>query len=144
MNADDEDAIDFMEIASHLGYLGYTVTPPPDGSRWCCASHTDHWTFGFTRWRGFLWLRCGVPLSAEESADVAATLEWVNDIRHSARVTKFHIARDPSGEVYVEASAFLPFAYEREAFGVWMLQWVQETSRINPPASRRGAQRERP
>ena len=83
-------------------------------------------------------------MSAEESADVAATLEWVNDIRHSARVTKFHIARDPSGEVYVEASALLPFAYEREAFGVWMLQWVQETSRINPPASRRGSQRERP
>jgi hypothetical protein len=24
MNADDADAIDFMEIASHLGYLGYT------------------------------------------------------------------------------------------------------------------------
>lgn len=140
MNADDADAVDFMEIASHLGYLGYSVTPPPDGSRWYCASHANHWTFGFTRWRGFLWLRCGVALSANEAADSIATLERVNNHQRMARVTKFHVARDSAGQVSIEATAFLPFTYERAAFGTRMLQWIQETSRISLPASKQGMQ----
>jgi len=138
MNADDADAVDFMEFAAHLGYLGYTVTPPPDGSRWYTAAHPEKLTFGFTRWRLFLWLRCGVTLSSDEAADSLDTLEWVNDMRHSSRITNFHVDRDPSGKTFVEASAFLPFAYDREAFGVWMLQWIQETARMVAPVSKRG------
>jgi hypothetical protein len=138
MNADDADAVDFMEIAAHLSYLGYSVMPPPDGSCWFGASHPDRWSFGFMRWRGFLWLRCAVNLPAGESEQSVGTLEWVNDLRRGARITSFCVQRDQSGSDFVEASAFLPFTYERKAFGIWMLQWIQETSRIVVPASRRG------
>jgi hypothetical protein len=143
MNADDANAVDFMDFAAHLSYFGYTVTPPPDGSRWYIATHPERWKFAFTRWRGFLWLRCGVTLTAGEAADSPATLAWVNDLRRGARITKFHVESDPSGEDFVEATAFLPFAYDRKAFGVWMLQWIQETSRIILPVSKRESQKER-
>jgi hypothetical protein len=42
----------------------------------------------------------------------------------------YHLAND-DGEHVIEATTFLPIAYERQAFGEWMLLWIEETSRIS-------------
>ena len=130
MNAEDADAIHFMEIASHLGYLGYTVTPPTAGATWYTASHASRWRFGFTRWSGFLWLRCVVTLPEVYSADCARSLALVNQLRINARVASYYLANDEENSL-VEATAFLPAAYDRTAFGDWILLWIEETSRIS-------------
>lgn len=133
MNTEDADAIHFMEIASHLGYLGYTVTSPPSGAIWYTASHPTRWKFAFTRWRNFLWLRCVVDLPEGISSDSEQGLECVNRLRIDSRIVSYHLAND-DGEHVIEASAFLPIAYDRKAFGEWMLLWIEETSRITAAA----------
>ena len=130
MNAEDADAIHFMEIASHLGYLGYTVTPPPAGAMWYTASHPSRWKFAFTRWRTFLWLRCVVNLPEGVSSECPQALDRVNQLRIDSRVVAYHLAND-DGEHVIEATAFLPIAYDRQAFGEWMLLWIEETTRIS-------------
>jgi len=131
MNTEDADAIFFMETASHLGYLGYTITPPPAGAAWYTASHPSRWTFVFSRWRGFLWLRCVVNLPEGVTSDSKQSLERINDLRGPARLVNYHLAQDENGEHVVEAAAFLPIAYDRQSFGDWILQWIEETARIS-------------
>jgi hypothetical protein len=131
MNTEDADIIHFMDIASHLGYLGYTVTPPPDEAMWYTASHPSRWKFVFTRWRGFLWLRCVVTLPDDISADCSRSLARVNQLRLDARLAAYHLAED-EGDTVIDATAFLPIAYDRKDFGEWMLLWIEETSRIGP------------
>jgi hypothetical protein len=133
MNPDDADAVHFMEIAAHLGYLGYEVAPPPDGQPWFIATHPDNWTFGFARRNTYLWLRCVVTLPDDELCDFPRTLEWVNELRREASLAKYHVTREDGGECIVEASALLPLAYDRKSFGAWMLQWVEDTSRLAKP-----------
>lgn len=133
MNTDDADAVRFMEIAAHLGYLGYEVTPPPEGRLWFVASHPAHWTFGFARWNTFLWLQCVVTLPDDEFCDLTRTLEWVNELRRDASIAKYHVTQETDGECVVEASALLPLAYDRQSYGPWMLQWVEDTSRLARP-----------
>jgi hypothetical protein len=134
MNAEDADAVQFMEIASHLGYLGYAVSPPPEDATWYAATHPNRWNFLFTRWRGFLWLRCVVDLPAGVTSDCTRALEWVNEVRVNARVASYHVAEYRDGEHVIEATAFLPIAYDRQAFGALMLNWIEDTSRISPTA----------
>ena len=133
MNAEDADAVYFMDIASHLGYLGYTVMPPSDGAVWYTASHPSRWTFVFTRWRSFLWLRCVVDLPKEVSSESPQALARVNHMRVDARVVAYHLAHE-HGQHVVEATAFLPITYDRQSFGDWMLMWIEETSRITAKA----------
>jgi len=130
MNAEDADAIHFMEIASHLGYLGYTVMPPPSGAMWYTASHPSRWKFAFTRWRSFLWLRCVVNLPEGICSECPQALDRVNQLRIDSRVVAYHLAND-DGEHVIEATTFLPIAYDRQAFGEWMLLWIEETTRIS-------------
>lgn len=129
MNAEDADTVHFMDIASHLGYLGYTVTPPPVGAMWYTASHPSRWTFAFTRWRDFLWLRCVVDLPEGVSSECTRALARVNHLRVDARVAAYHLANE-HGRHVIEAAAFLPITYDRQTFGNWMLMWIEETSRI--------------
>jgi hypothetical protein len=42
----------------------------------------------------------------------------------------YHLAND-DGEHVIESTAFLPIAYDRQAFGEWMLLWIEETTRIS-------------
>lgn len=130
MNTDDADVIHFMEFATHLGYFGYEVTPPLDGRPWFKATHPDHWTFTFTRWNAFLWLRCVVVLPDDELCDFTRTLEWVNELRRKASIAKYQAALEDDGERVVEASALLPVAYDRHSFGSYMLKWVEDTARL--------------
>jgi len=120
MNAEDADAVHFMEIASHLGYLGYSVTPPPAGEMWYVAEHPTRWTFVFARYRCFLWLRCVVNLPEGVSSDYPRALARTNELRMDARMASYHLAND-QGEHVIEASAFLPATYDRQSFGEWML-----------------------
>ena len=133
MNAEDADAVQFMDFASHIGYLGYTVTPPPVGAKWYTATHPARWKWAFTRWRGFLWLRCVVTLPKGVSAEGPRALEQVNELRLDARVAAYHLAHDDE-EHLIEATAFLPIAYDRQAFGEWILHWVEDTTRISATA----------
>ena len=130
MNDEDADAVHFMDVASHLGYLGYTVTPPPAGAIWYTASHPARWKWAFTRWRGFLWLRCLVTLPSGVSAESPRALEQVNQLRLDARIAAYHLAQNDEDHI-IEATAFLPIEYDRQTFGEWILLWIEETTRIS-------------
>lgn len=136
MNLDDADAIDFLEIAAHLGYLGYTVVPPAVGNQWFLAKHKDRWNFGFRRWRSSLFLKCTVGLEESDLGDRGQLLEWLNELQIKARLTSYHTAKNSLGQPYVEAAALLPIEYDRSAFGAWMLTWIEEISRITMPIRR--------
>ncbi len=136
MNAEDADAVGLLEVAAHLGYLGYKVTPPADDDSWCVASHPERWRFVFRRWRSFVFLRCVVQLTEADTANRWHVLEWVNALRLKAKLTCFHAGRDGEEQAYVEATAVLQVGCDRAAFGAWMLTWVEEISRITLPIPR--------
>ena len=132
MNAEDSDVVRFMEIAAHLGYLGYTIRPPADDSCWYIANHPSKWRFCFTRWRAFLWLRCSLALPACDSAERVSALEALNALQEDAVVTKYHLDDPEGGEWGIEATAFLPIDYDRQLFGSWALRWIEETDKLAP------------
>jgi hypothetical protein len=135
MNAQDADVVHFLDLAAHLGYLGYLVKPPEDDSRWYHACHDMKYTFRFARWRQFLWLQTSVVLSAAALRERPAALAWVNTLRQAARLTKYHVYAGPDENLVVDADAFLPSRYDRRQYATWLLQWVKETDCLAGPVT---------
>jgi hypothetical protein len=135
MNASDADAVHFLDLAAHLGYLGYSVTPPEDESRWYRACHDQRYTFRFARWRQFLWLQTSVVLSSQQGSERTAALAWINLLRQAARLTKYHVYGGRDKALVVDADAFLPIGYDRRQYATWLLQWVKETDCLAGPVA---------
>ena len=130
MNAEDADIIFFMDFAAHLGYLGYAVSPPSDYSRWYVASNAHGMSFRFTRWRQFLWMRNSLTLPTPPNGDQTDLLEWINSLRKTAVITKYHMYKCSSEQLAVEAAAFLPVHYDKSQYAIWLLRWIKETDSL--------------
>lgn len=131
MNADDQDSVLFMDVASHLGFLGYSVEPPSENDHWYLANHPIKYSFWFRRQEALLRMLCRVSLGPAKPGVRALLLRAINAINEDTDVAGFSIAECRDGDWDLCIVGNLPLRYEQQEFGSLFLLWQEECHRLD-------------
>lgn len=130
MNKQDLDAVDLLEVATHLGYFGYEVMPAEADGDWYTAKSNATWSFECSRWRNFLCLRRYRNLKKPKEVGLGEYYELVNRVQQSSSVTQLVITENDGENVTVHSWAMIPASYDRRSFGRHLLNWTRDADRL--------------
>ena len=130
MNKQDSDVIELIDVATHLGYFGYSVTASKDANDWYRAHSTDTWTFDYTKWRNFVCFRSYLKISKVDETTFKKNLCAVNDAQAGAGISQFHLQEINETEIHAYSWALLPGAYDRKTFGANLMLWTRDMDRL--------------
>lgn len=130
MNKQDSDAIDLLEIATHLSYFGYQVMPVESDGEWYAARGNATWSFEFARWQAFLCLRRSRTFRKSRDTDFGKYHDLVNRVRRISAVTQLVLSEDDAENFTVHSWAMIPATYDRRSFSRNFMDWTRDADRL--------------